>query len=119
MGTVDVTLGYGFKVDADYDFKSRPAYVEEKHPDLWNFLDDQITAQFELLDHDVERYGFDTYGHGAVFIRSSLVRWYGVDVNDIENLIAGNEEEERQLIQASIFLGLIYQPGYIAVTSFG
>lgn len=119
MGTVDVTLGYGFKVDADYDFKSRVAYDPEKHPDLWNYLDDQVTARFGLLEHDVERYGFDIYGHGAVYIRSTEVKWYGVDINDIDNLIAGNDEEERQLVQASMFLGLLYRPGYIAVTSFG
>ena len=119
MGTVDVQLGYGFKVDADYNFKRRAAFDAEKHPDLWNFLDDQVTAQFALLDHDVERFGFDIYGHGAVFIRSSTVNWYGVGVNDIDNLTAGTEEEELQLMQAATFLGLDYKPGYIAVTSFG
>lgn len=120
MGVTDVHLGYGFKVSKwDYDFSQHPEYNKEEHPDLYNFLYETIEDRFDLLEVDTERYGSDVTGHGAVFIRSSTVNWYGVETRDIENLSTRTDDEERQLVQASIFLGLIYQPGYIAVTSFG
>lgn len=120
MGTVDVTLGYGFRVDADYDFKNHPAYNEEEHPDLWNFLDDQITRQNNRLDCNVETFGWDIKGDGAVFIQSSMVRWYGVERKKIiPELKELSPLAKDQLQEAAKFLDVPYQTGYIVVTSFG
>lgn len=120
MGTVDGTVGFGFKVDKwDYDFTQHPEYNKEEHPDLYNFLYETIEGRFDLLEVDTERFGFDIDGHGAVFLRSTTVRWYGVETKNIETLQEHTPEGLEQLKKAAEFLEIPYETGYLLVTSFG
>lgn len=120
MGTVDGTVGFGFKVDKwNYDFTEHPKYNKEEHPDLYNFLYETIESRFDLLEVDTERYGSDITGDGAVFLRNTTVRWYGVQTRSIDKLLEHTPEALSQLKQAALFLGIPYETGYLLVTSFG
>jgi len=118
MGVIDVEVGYGFSVDVDYDFENHINYDPEKHIDLWNFLDDQITANFPYLEHNVERYG-DIRGCGAVFAKSSITRWYGAETLMGTNLNMVSSPHLEQLTEAAKFLGIPPKFGYVAITMFG
>jgi len=131
--TLSTTVGYGIVLpwgeDDEFDFVGREFYApfleeaylespdEFSRPETDDVLD-EIVKRFPLLDYD-SSYFYDYSGGAALFIKSTVQTFYGVDAHKVNVIPGATPRELKQLKEVAELLGVPFESSWLVVVSYG